>query len=251
MHLRGWWSERQTHLSGLHGLSPTRYVTTQQERPGMKERPILFSGAMVRAILDGRKTQTRRIGKWQMDAATGLGVEYSMHATKGCVAVATYLAYPNRGTARWGLCECPFGIPGDRLWVKETFQPIQLASEVTQWRYAATDKKGLANWKPSIFMPRKASRITLEITNIRVDRIAAISIRDCLAEGVHSAGRDNDDVRAAYRKLWDDINFKRGFGWNTNPWVWVIEFKIVWHKAERERPGMNQINNDLADGLNL
>lgn len=117
----------------------------------MKERPILFSAPMVRAILEGRKTQTRRVGKCQMPGATELGVEYSMHATKGQVAVATYRAYPNAGTARWGLCECPYGIPGDRLWVKETFAYVrssldyETGNEHSIWQW---EKDMLGDYKP-------------------------------------------------------------------------------------------------------
>ena len=157
---------------------------------------------MVKAILAGRKTQTRRIGKCQMDAATELGVEYSRHATKGDVAVATYRAFPDGGSARWGLCECPYGVPGDRLWVRETFQFVHANSDGQRqtfaarakfsqndyrWiEYAATpkDNEPPPKWKPSIFMPRWASRLTLEITGIKVERLKDISNEDCFAEGL-------------------------------------------------------------------
>ena len=119
---------------------------------------------------------------------------------------------------------CPYGVHGDRLWVRETFQPVQLATEVTQWRYAATDKRGLAPWKPSIFMPRKASRITLENTRIRVERLQDISHRDALAEGVsYDVSKPEMHPIAMYRKLWESINGKGS--WAKNPWVWVIEFR--------------------------
>ena len=205
----------------------------------MTDRPILFSAPMVQAILDGRKTQTRRIGKTQCAEWTELAVEYSLHA-KGKVAVATHLAYPN-GSARHGICECPYGIPGDRLWVRETFARID--GQTRPWietDYKATythgdrlgDTLGIKKrWTPSIHMPRAASRITLEITSVRVERLQDISEADAQAEGVTDDGslvtdldgKDRGGTIAAYATLWEVIN---GVGsWDDNPWVWVLQFK--------------------------
>ena len=204
----------------------------------MTDRPILFSAPMVQAILDGRKTQTRRIGKTQCAEWTELAVEYSIHAKKGKVAVATHLAYPN-GSARHGICECPYGIPGDRLWVRETFARID--GQTRPWietdykaSYAHGDRLGDSlvirkKWSPSIHMPRHASRITLEITSVRVERLCDISPDDCIAEGAwpieqRELGRGHEAV-AAFRILWESIN---GPGsWAINPWVWVVEFRRV------------------------
>lgn len=224
----------------------------------MKERPILFSGPMVRALLDGSKTQTRRVGKIQSPAWTELGVEYQRHATKGEVATATYRAFPDGGSARWGICECPYGVPGDRLWVKETFMPryggtLPNGKSFTNVRYRADEEGrdcfgmdhkgqvainfGADKWRPSIFCTRWASRITLEITGIRVERLQEISEEDAAAEGVtlqrvptgvvdEAAGVAEmipEEPSEAYRRLWESIN---GPGsWDANPWVWVIEFK--------------------------
>ena len=204
----------------------------------MKERPILFAGPMVRALLADTKTQTRRIGKTQCAEWTELAVEYSLHAKKGKVAVATHLAYPN-GSARHGICECPYGIPGDRLWVRETFARID--GQTRPWietdykaTYAHGDRLGDSlgirkKWSPSIHMPRHASRITLEITSVRVERLCDISPDDCIAEGAwpieqRELGRGHEAV-AAFRILWESIN---GPGsWAINPWVWVVEFRRV------------------------
>lgn len=204
----------------------------------MKERPILFAGPMVRALLADTKTQTRRIGKTQCAEWTELAVEYSIHAKKGKVAVATHLAYPN-GSARHGICECPYGIPGDRLWVRETFARID--GQTRPWietdykaTYAHGDRLGDSlgirkKWSPSIHMPRHASRITLEITSVRVERLCDISPDDCIAEGAwpieqRELGRGHEAV-AAFRILWESIN---GPGsWAINPWVWVVEFRRV------------------------
>ena len=191
----------------------------------MKERPILFSGPMVRALLADTKTQTRRIGKTQCAEWTELAVEYSLHAKKGKVAVATHLAYPN-GSARHGICECPHGIPGDRLWVRETFARID--GQTRPWietdykaTYAHGDRLGDSlgirkKWSPSIHMPRHASRITLEITSVRVERLQDISEADAMAEGsppsqssidrISRAFRYADFPRSWYAQLWDQIN---------------------------------------------
>lgn len=179
-----------------------------------KSRGILFKVEMVKALLDGRKTQTRRIGEYQNDAAMRLGVAYQMHATKGQTVVATYDAFTGRGTARWGMCECPYGAAGDRLYVREEHYRFGHWEKV----YGATTKKGRQKWmfvadnksvlfapptgvfrkamqrkdpqtsawhkRLARFMPRALSRIELEITEIRVERLNSISKADAQAEGV-------------------------------------------------------------------
>lgn len=187
--------------------------------------------AMVRATLAGLKTETRRVGKCQNSYATELGVDYIRHATKGEVAVATYRAHPGGGTARWGLCECPYGIPGDRLWVREAFLNNSLPGYDPVYFYRADDPEKPIDrqWKPSIFMPRTASRITLEITGIRAERVQDITSASAIAEGI---GVDDGQMRETpnFRELWDSINAKRAKGiyaWVNNPWVWVIQFKQI------------------------
>lgn len=165
----------------------------------MKERPILFSGEMVRAIFDGRKTQTRRLHKT---------VGGSIHPEN-----------------------CPYGNPGERLWVRETFRPffkdgfIYLADAGTHRLNARSEeeaKKNWPGWKPSIHMPRKACRLTLEILSLKVQRLNDISEEDAQAEGAKIEDA-LEPYRYAFRCLWESIN---GAGsWEQNPWVWVIEFK--------------------------
>ena len=198
----------------------------------MKERPILFSGQMVRAILEGRKTQTRRIVKPQptKDYVT-------LMPLSGELVGVTKHGGPidNRG---W--LHCPYGKPGDRLWVREThawYDPAQTvyykASE-TDWTYLP--------WRPSIHMPRWASRINLEVVSVRVERLQDISEEDAMSEGIESwEERGVDDAQDYYRdyvtgghvynakdsfrSLWQSIN---GPGsWEANPWVWVVEFKRI------------------------
>jgi hypothetical protein len=151
----------------------------------MKERPILFSAPMVRAILDGRKTQTRRVIKEKLMRGEGAHVN-----------------------------NCQYGKPGDRLWVRETFC---YHDYLARYLYKADGVTGV-KWKPSIFMPRIASRIMLEITGIRVERLQDISEEDAIAEGWPKSSD-------WYRSLWESINGQGS--WVLNPWVWVIEFMVL------------------------
>ena len=174
----------------------------------MKERPMLFSGPMVRAILDGRKTQTRRIIKPQPKF------------------VPRWL-----DEGHWYGLRCPYGEPGDRLWVRETWAaphkydalPPRLIPVGTNIHYRSTWEGpcGL-RWRPSIHMPRWASRVTLEITNIRAERLHKISEKDCEAEGIPML---QGGITIGFLELWESIN---GPGsWKINPWVWVLEFARV------------------------
>ena len=206
----------------------------------MKERPVLFSATMVRAILDGRKTQTRRIIKQQpyideMGNFCWNGENFGQDFNGPCIqAIASPI--PSSKTKR---VRCPYGKPGDRLWVRETFN-----HDGEKYIYAADlnelgVQKWAAQWKPSIHMPRIASRILLEITGVRVERLQDISEEDAIAEGCikfpfeddHAYTFYDDDKTGhathtgAYRKLWESIN---GSGsWDLNPFVWVVEFKTL------------------------
>ena len=203
----------------------------------MKERPILFSGEMVRAILDDRKTMTRRVVK----------PPFEIHAN-GFIT-------RRRGNERLCPYACPYGKPGDRLWVRETWtydnkEYVQTYKD-EPWRgmpdigtaevyYRATERTpdAFPRWRPSIFMPRWASRITLEIANVRVERLNDISEEDAKREGVESnfdegvvyygpLNKGHADARIAFSWLWDSINAKRGYSWKSNPWVWVVEFERI------------------------
>jgi hypothetical protein len=201
-----------------------------------RERPILFSAPMVRAILAGRKTQTRRVVKPQ-----------------------PLLNYPGIEN------HCPYGQPGDQLWVRESFRYffdeaklydcIQYSADGTLYKPSGLNwETGMAfsekceppyKMKPSIHMPRWVSRINLEITGVQVERVRDISDDDALAEGVDTESDDcawavaekaaiagvpivgGSQERFAFANLWDSINAARGCGWEMNPWVWVIEFRSV------------------------
>jgi len=202
----------------------------------MKERPILFSAPMVRAILEGRKTQTRRLAK-------------HLPAYKKIRPGARYEAI---------VSGCPYGAPGDRLWVRETHAQFAVgnrsgtAPQCVAFR-ATCDEGGsfdyvnngdeimslkVTKWTPAIHMPRWASRITLEVTEVRVQRLQEITGEDAAAEGI-SVARCGCEVCSRssamcpadasvhveeYAHLWDSINSKRA-AWSSNPWVWAISFR--------------------------
>lgn len=184
----------------------------------MKAKSILFSGEMVRAILEGRKTQTRRVAKTGGDNCISMKI-YNEKYPKGVMCRNHIL------DAR-SLEKCPYGKVGDLLWVRETFCPEHSAfmQETGNIYYRATDGESLPfshKWKPSIFMPKHASRITLEIIDIRVERLQDISESDCRAEGRGNGGKPY----GWFKLLWDSINGKYpAKSWQANPWVWVIEF---------------------------
>ncbi|WP_350440186.1 hypothetical protein [Pseudomonas aeruginosa] len=214
-----------------------------------RERPILFNDQMVRAILEGRKTVTRRAVK-----DTGFyAIDAAIHGNE--VALREREALSTR---------CPFGQPGDRLWVREAWTIDLLAAYSTEkgydseyeLRYRADDAareihvapgepdpylalydSQRGDWRPSIHMPRWASRILLEITAVRVERLQDISEEQALAEGVHGEPCDHarqacsdigcwgDTAKGAFGFLWEQLN---GAGaWQAKPWVWVVEFKRV------------------------
>lgn len=197
----------------------------------MKQRPILFQGAMVRALLDGTKTQTRRVVK----AARDPNIDCWM--TPGEIALDSATVQEHIS---------PYGQPGDQLWVRESWsEPTSLDPGPTFYRadYPACVPSHFSNvppiesikWKPSIHMRRDQCRIILEITGVRVERLQDISETDSIAEGIEQSGNCNwrdymdhpfndfTNPRRSYRSLWEAIN---GPGsWDANPWVWVVEFK--------------------------
>lgn len=194
-----------------------------------KERPILFSAPMVRALLAGTKTQTRRVITPQPQRYTGATPGTWMYGHRNLEGLFAEHVF---GGCMAKLAPCPYGVPGDRLWVRETWRVFggpeyeyQHDPRSVQFRAdeAAFEQK---EWKPSIFMPRWASRITLEVTDVRVQRVQEISEDDALAEGMTCDG-DHASARDNYETLWNYINEKRGHGWATNPWVWCVSFKRV------------------------
>ena len=198
----------------------------------VKERPILMAGSMVRATLDGRKGQTRRVvtpqppsGNFTVghDAHTVIDRNGDAHPGKDFFGIV-------HSDGEWSRV-CPYGEPGDRLWVRETFcsgdmGPVRPGCPIA---YRADHECTPGPWTPSIYMPRWASRITLAVTSVSVERLHAITEDDAQAEGVMEGVRD--PAMTAYRRfayLWQSINGNRpGCSWDANPYVWAIEFKVV------------------------
>lgn len=213
----------------------------------MKERPILFSAPMVRAILSGQKTQTRRVVKPQPER-TKDGVLMWGASRRGMRFGVEGMDVPPGVLVR-----CPYGQPGDRLWVREAFmhEPADYCWEasvsvpcrpaVTNYRADFPNSQPGEGWKPSIHMPRALSRITLEITGVRIQRLQDISETDARAEGVRQmrddsgcwVGREGPGrfvtpwptAGEAFCDLWRSIN--GADSWGANPWVWAIEFRRI------------------------
>ena len=215
----------------------------------MKERPILFSGPMVRALLAGRKTQTRRVVK-------GEALRWLDEAGFD----PTFVADPAN-------LLCPYGVPGDRLWVKETWALHERFTDVARVVYAASQGQSWSEMhrdvpvetavtryapkpfqeglRPSIHMPRWASRLTLEITDVRVERLQDISEADAEAEGIREPSlppihmvsadacgqidRAKADARFLWQFLWSGINGRDS--WDANPWVWAVSFRVLERSA--------------------
>ncbi|MEA4757103.1 hypothetical protein VBQ76_18215 [Klebsiella pneumoniae] len=215
----------------------------------MKERGMIFNGEMVRAILDGRKTQTRRI----MAPQPADDIERCIFPNPGAIGWKSSLRHKHGSTTAHF---CPHGKPGDRIWVREAFRVHSRATDVATLVYKASERNSWTEqtnrvpvsvcnkpatpekWTPSLHMPRWASRLLLEITDVRVERLNAISEEDARAEGIIDGGCLNcgepepcgcanpePDATDAFAYLWQSIYGSDS--WNANPWVWVIEFKRV------------------------
>lgn len=205
----------------------------------MRERPILFSAPMVRAILEGRKTQTRRVVKPQPDWVLN-GSPYRFNAKES----------RRNQDRQYDEILDPYGYRGDRLWVRETWCEESAATGCpddggTLYRATDTgwDEEGTGlRWRPSIFMPRSRSRITLEVMAVRVERLCEISAGDAAAEGVEGNDKywpvckpqwldyltneySHSLPRSSFRSLWESINGAES--WEANPWVWVVEFRRI------------------------
>ncbi len=209
----------------------------------MKERGMIFNGEMVRAILDGRKTQTRRI----MAPQPADDIERCIFPNPEAIGWKSSLRHKHGSTTAHF---CHYGKPGDRIWVRETFQGplfdydlmdsyckdptpferpefcVYKADGVPAPEFYDADGELHCCWRPSIHMPRWASRILLEITNVRVERLKSISDSDAIREGCSTADmKSGDCVADVFARLWASIYGPDS--WNANPWVWVIEFKRV------------------------
>jgi len=217
-------------------------------RKSEKERPIIFTGPSIPAILEDRKTQTRRV----MDPQPEIPRWFEWRCEHG-------IWYPYDDLGNWLPCyeqwRCPYGVPGDRLWLKETHAPARLYRRGERLVYGepllykadddllVLNQRYIGHWRSPRFMPRWASRITLELTDVRPQRVQDISPEDVLAEGIQrqtcdgagqvwygiGASVDPNLSRVgpirAFGCLWDSLNRKRGYLWTTNPWIWALTFR--------------------------
>ena len=195
------------------------------------DRPILFSGEMVKAILEGRKTQTRRVIKPQPETV----MDGEIDCAGNQCGYSWVLSWKGHELSPWR--DCPYGNPGDVLWVRETWTDLRGMgfgndpNTDKPWHYAyaadikpGSDKEYGVKWRPSIHMPREAARLFLRVKRVRVERLQDIMPDDVLREGLWDVGTETAALDA-FAELWNSIYAKRGYGWNTNPWVWVVEFE--------------------------
>ena len=212
-------------------------VEGESEGNGMKEIGIIFSTPMVQAIRENRKSMTRRVIKpqplWIGDPS---------------------IPFKTEDADLKGIIKCPYGQPGDRLWVRETWGFLRswdcegecncstaYKGDMGCYQYKATSEDLELKWKPSIHMPKVAARILLEVVSVRVERVQDITEEDAKAEGVGDLFIEDcayDDkynnipwiqeeglTIHQFARLWNSINEKRNYGWDNNPWVWVVEFR--------------------------
>lgn len=221
------------YLPELRIAERVRVILTKGK---MTEKPILFSTPMVRAILNGRKTETRRVIK---------------NPEQHQIEWDGYNAFfeDHYGDRHHINTAAPYQ-PGQPLWVRETFCPVDdtefngkkwidyratpwdSAKHPAGWENAPNDEQAL-KWKPSIFMPRKYARLFLEVNSIHAERLQDITEEGARAEGM---GKDFVLLESEFEILWNNLNKKRGFGWDTNPWVWVIKFSRI--KQDENLPSL-------------
>ena len=193
-------------------------------------KPIIFSTPMVQAILAGRKTQTRRAvkedrrGEWaavngvRNNSEYGASVPCYLHRETAVDDISRNIMYPKYDV-------------GDILWVRETWSPVQVLPK--RYLYKADAENGgegdglPIRWRPSIHMPREAARLFLRVKGVRVERLQNISAEDCEAEGHFETAPVEPRPRSWFSEVWDARNAKRGYGWDSNPWVWVYTFERI------------------------
>ncbi len=220
----------------------------------MRDIPILLNGPMVLATMAGRKRMTRRVmldapedaHTWSKCDADGSWIGWCSATRKPIDTQAGYDAFTQKAYPKGGGITCPYGAPGDRLWVRETWAEVPIANAdggqggrmgfiyradgddafdvmPAEWEF-------IGPWRPSIHMPRMASRLSLIVESIRVERVQDISEADAWAEGFPDPDGTNrehgDRARYWFRNLWDKLNAGRGYGWDANPWVWVVGYRV-------------------------
>ena len=208
----------------------------------IRERPILFSAPLVRAILNGTKTMTRRLVKPQPPTVeavrekSGSGYHIFWDDRCDCFRVAGPVWAVRDLMGREPEWRCKLGLPRERLWVREAFDWVAGSTQksgepakrfnITLYRATADGPPPTGKWTPSIHMPRWASRITLEIVSLGIERLQAISEEDAKSEGVeYDASKEDGAPLPRFHKLWDKLNPNNP--WESNPWVWRIAFRRI------------------------
>jgi hypothetical protein len=207
----------------------------------VKERPIIFNAEMVKAILEGRKTQTRRVIKPQpIIETTGFHEGLKGYQTP----FREFFAGGKKIVLRTGDSQkCPYGVPGDKLWVRETWGTWDEKGEYPLYKATPDDRVPCyGKWKSPIYMPKKYSRLTLLVKDVRVERVQDITLDNIHAEGLKLDAVKNTlraplgkwpenfveiEFRKLFAELWDSLNAKRGYEWDVNPFCWVIEFERI------------------------
>lgn len=206
----------------------------------MKERPIIFSGESVRAIIEGRKTQTRRVCKF---AQSFDGAAYAVCPARISGWIAWFSGRPSPNIAEFTKAQydhgfdCPHGSPGDRLWVREYHWINETEGLVAYLADGKMPEHMTARWRSPIYMPRKFSRLTLEITDVRVQRLQEIKREDLWAEAAGDCEESQHEdcfygthgKQCRFEKKWDRINKRHP--WASNPWVWCISFRAIEGRA--------------------
>ena len=238
---------------------------TTKQSPAITERPMLFQTEMVKAILEGRKTQTRRTKGLEVPkdlVFDEIKFYYRSWPKRPLCFMKSIIAKGKEYFQIIAQFKCPYGKPGDLLWVKETWSKVTDASkkEDNRIHFKASTGKNNFTWKPSIHMPKEASRIWLMIEDIRVERVQEISERDAIAEGIEEISKKYGyefDIykdymgfmhdgyqtpRYSFKSLWVSINGEES--WNANPWVWVIQFRVL---STTGKPSDEVIQKNLRD----
>ncbi len=241
----------ESHYQSRNGRDARNHSDQFVPGPAMNTKPMIFTTENIRGIRDGRKTMTRRVIKPQPSEG---GLEWCTAADGAFSAWQDPLLLLDEHSEDGGPCQrvCPYGVPGDLLWVRETWCPCLCQPKcVEHIAYRSSDQlPPESKWKPSIHMPRTLSRLTLRVSNVRVERVQDISHDDVVAEDVtcraYREGVPLVDIGAKhspvdymkghgltvghFAALWDAINAKRGYSWESDPYVWVIEWDKVWEK---------------------
>ena len=205
-------------------------------------KPIIFNTPMVQAILEGRKTQTRRVIKPQPVKDDTFKGPYWYEPTvvnkDGELGPGKPVFGISSTDGEWGI-KSPYQ-PGDVLYVRETWSRDESGEYVYRTNYGTTEDDSfppsMFRWCPSIHMPREAARIFLRVTNVRVERVQDITAHDAIREGMES--EIPFDTVDEFKELWNNLNAKRGYGWDTNPWVWVVKFERISKDEAYKKEGL-------------